>query len=272
MRNIMKNFVAMCLVVVLCITTASTVKAETFSSTSSTTAKTTTSLSGYGFTIDDTIYTKMCAAGKIYLRTTETTYGTTIITMSTRVWILREANTYNDVILTWTEIAPKTYYSNNNVGVKTAYQAYPESLKVSCNFPSTVEYCTSTPKTQTVSESYSVGAEVGASSDGISGGISGSMNIEVDALKIKNQSDSGTNLFQVLYDYQPGLTAYSTNMVDYCAVTTEQIGTTYVESSLKNYSFTMNFRLNTGYTWGVYIYNGDNCFANTLSRTISTGF
>lgn len=144
-------------------------------------------------------------------------------------------------------------------------------LEVSCAFPSKVEYRTCSPKTQTVSESYSVGASVSGGSSGISAGVSGSMNLEVNALKIRSYSDNGENSFRITYDYQPGFTAYSANMVDYCATTTEQIGCAYVTSSVKNYSFTMDFTTEAGFAWGIF-YSGALTYSMGMSRTIQTGF
>ena len=158
-------------------------------------------------------------------------------------------NTYHDVILTHVELVPYKYKGRNQFNKVTTYKAYPESLTVSCTFPSKVEYCTSSPKSQSVSSKYSLGVAV----EGKTVGVSGGMEIEEPALTIKNQSSEGSNMYKLFYDFDPGLTGYSDKLEDYLQTTTEHIGYTSVNSSSKNYSFTMKFVTNTGYTWGIYI-------------------
>lgn len=228
-------------------------------------------LAGFGFTVDSKTYTKTSSVKSFY----NTLYvdGTSkeILTMTTRVFACRQKGTYKDVILTWTEVDPEKFTDKNKLGIKTSYKAYPESLTVNSTLPSSVEYLTSAPKSQAVSSKYSVGASAAVSEQGINAGVSGSVDIEIDALTLKNQSSSGKNKFKVVYDYKPGLTTLSKNF-DYLRSTTEQIGIVYVKSSKKNYSFTMNFTANVGYTCGPFIYNGSHCEKLKQSRTITTSF
>ncbi len=229
---------------------------------------TSTDLSYYGFSVDTATYNKTCTAVKYTNYLYVTANGNRIINQTTRVYICREKGTYRDVILTHVELAPKTYTSKNSLGINTKYKAYPESLTVSCTFPSRVEYKTSAPKTKEVTESYSLGAEV----SGESLAVSGSMEIEEPALTIKNRSDQGTNSFKIIYDFDPGWWGYSSLLEDYLHNTTEHIGLVAVTSKDKNYSFKMSFVTNTGYTKGIYIYNGSECTKLSQSRTIKTNF
>lgn len=228
-------------------------------------------LAGFGFTVDSKTYTKTssCKMYSNYLFVDDE--SNRVITMTTRVWVCRQKGTYKDVILTWTELDPESYKNKNKLGIKTKYKAYPESLTVNSTFPSSVEYLTSAPKSQAVSSKYSVGANAAVSDQGINAGVSGSVDIEIDALTLKNQSSSGKNKFKVVYDYKPGLTTLSKNF-DYLRSTTEQIGSVYVKSDKKNYTFTMNFTANVGYTCGPFIYNGSHCEKLKQSRTITTNF
>ncbi len=59
---------------------------------------------------------------------------------------------------------------------------------------------------------------------------------------------------------------------DYLYNTTEHIGLAAVSSTTKNYTFTMKFVTNEGYTKGIYIYNGDYCTKLSQSRALKTNF
>ncbi len=257
------TFLCMCAVIATTYNMQVSVAAEstTYGSTSS-------DLSYYGFSVDAATYNKTCTAVKSTQNLYSTSSGDKVIFQTSRVFICREKGTYNDVVLTHVEIVPQKYTGKNKLGINTKYRAYPESLTVSCTFPSWVEYKTSSPKTQAVKESYSLEASI----SGKELGVTGSMNVDVEALTIKNQSNQGSNLFKIFYDFKPGFWGYSSLLEDYLYNTTEHIGLTAVTSKDKNYTFTMKFVTNTAYTYGAIIYNGDECTKLSESRTIKTNF
>jgi hypothetical protein len=236
-----------------------------------------TTLSAYGFSVNSKNYKYTHTLAKYSNTLIDGGTGQDMISMTTRVWVCRETNsTYDDAILTWTEIEPLAYQGYDLWGYTVDYMAYPESLTVSASFPTGVEYLTSAPKSQTVATTYSIGVEAagsgGAAGGGFSAGVSGSQSVTRDCLVISNKSSSTNNAFKVFYDYKPGL-FYSTDKFSYIGSTSEQIGTAFVHSTKKNYTFTVNFSLNTAYTNYMILCNmPGHCAILAQARTITTTF
>lgn len=176
----------------ICVILATNFNYDIMAAESTSYGNTSSDLSDYGFVVDKTVYNKTCTA--VLQSRSILSNGRPIFTQNTRVYICREKNTYNDVILTFAELVPKAYTSNGD-----EYRSYPESLTVSCQFVNNsagAEYKTSSPKTQTVSSSYSIGCSASIGNNvGISGNVT--INGQKNVLVIKNLSNSGINKFEL---------------------------------------------------------------------------
>jgi hypothetical protein len=228
------------------------------------TATPSSELAGFGFSVNASNYSYCYSLGKSTKTITDAA-GHQILQMTTRIWVLRDNNSsagdYYDVVLVWTEIVPLEYRINKNeIYIKA--KGYPESLKTTF-FPP--EYRTSSPKSQTVSTTYSVGASAGADTLGFSAGISGSVSTQKNCLVITNQSNSPVNRSQIFYDYRPNI-IYDSRF-DYIGSTTEQIGITYIHSNNTSYPINMASNVNCGYVSLGVVFNGSNCVSSTQNRS-----
>ena len=213
----------------------------------------TSEVTNLGFVIDTATYNKMCTT----VLETRRSYcdGKKMFTQNTRVYICREKNTYNDVILNYVELVPGTYKTN-----KTTYKSYPESLTVSCKFVNNdvgVQLQTSYPKSSGgKTKRYSLAST--ASLTGV--GITGTVNLEKNALVVRNYSNSAPdeNIFKLVYDFQPGIHGYDSYFTDYLQTTTEHLSKVCVKAKKKNYGFCMKFSTNVAKTDGIFILNSSN--------------
>lgn len=251
----------------VCVIVVSTVETEVLAAKSICSYTNKTILSDYGFIVDSSIYTKTCSASKVVQYMYSVASGDRVIEQTTRVFICRQKNTYNDIILTHIELAPKSYRPGKNWFLPE-HRAYPESLVVHCFFPKEISYRTSTPKTKNVNTTYTIGA----SADTKTVGVTGSVSVEKGSVVIKNQSSSVDKNFKILYDFQPGVTSLSQALNDYLFHTTEHISTCSISSSVKNYTLNFNYATNVGYVfWGT-VYNGPFCNKMSGTRSITTTF
>ncbi|MDD4096658.1 MAG: hypothetical protein PHP22_10515 [Oscillospiraceae bacterium] len=220
-----------------------------------------------GFAVDANMFESCFCLGKSSM-TIKNKYGSPLFIITTRVWVLRDKvsinGNYSDVMLVWTQLEPQTFYLSNN---PLTYKTYPESLK-STFFPQ--EFVGSSPKTQVVSTTYSLGADVGGDTSGFSGGISGSVSTQKNCLVIRNNSSAISDRSELFYDYRPGFIL--DNKFDYIGGVSEQIGMTSFRSTVSDYTISLNSTVNCGYTIGVVIYNGSYCTSGTQNRSFRTSF
>jgi hypothetical protein len=220
-------------------------------------------LAGYGFAVDTSCYEDcyMLPEQSTTLRDTE---GKGYLNVTTRVWVLRDNissyGDYNDVVLVWTHLEPLSF---NRDGL--TIKGYPESLK-STFFPP--EYCTSSPKTQVVSTSYSVGGNVGVG-EGFSAGISGSVTTVKDCLVISNQSSPVSDRSELFYDYRPGPIVNS--KFDYIGKGTQQLGITYIHSKITSYPIVLASTVKCGFTELGIVY-GESARSITQNRSFRPSF
>lgn len=246
-----------------------TVSAETL------TQKSTSSVSNfaaYGFSnVPSSVYTKtgvstVNTTGKAVCKVTHPDYGNVMCYMTTNYWALRQkSTTYDDMILTWAEIDPKTFTAKGLFGIKKTYQAVPADLSVySLNLPSSVHYLSGYPKSQTTSYDYSLSFTTDSEGNVVPTVVE---NETVTSLAIKNQSSSPNNQYKVLYDYSDKT---NSSILQYTTATTEQVGAMFVHSTKKNYSFRIKWQLNVVYTRDSIMYSTS--YSTNSNRIATTNF
>lgn len=230
--------------------------------------------SSYGFSgVPSSVYSKTCVStvnttGKVICKVTHPDYGNVMCYMTTNYWALRQkSTTYDDMILTWAEIDPRTFSAKGLFGIKKAYQALPADLSVySLNLPSSIQFLSGYPKTSTTSYDYSVSFSLQSDSEGNTQVVpTYTQNGSVSSLVIRNNSASANNQYKVLYDYS---SSTNSTILQYTTSTTEQLGAFFVHSTKKNYSFRIKWLLNVIYTRGNTVYNTSySTYSNRIATT-----
>lgn len=271
MQIMKKAFAIICTCVMVIVTISSEAMAAEYVKEENTSHRA-GELGSYGFVIDSATYNKICRGVRTTIILNDVTNGKRqeMYRQECRVYICREKGTYNDYILTVARLCSGKYTWG---GMEC--HGYPESLTVSCNFPTQksigVEMHGTTPTGDYVSESYSVGASLGATSEGIETGVEGSVSVERGVLDILDCSYGNT--YKVVYDFQPGATAKDRFFTKYLHTSKTHIGTVCLTANSKNYGFCMKFSSNVATTRGLKVYNSaKNCTRITDERAIVTCF